>query len=379
MNKERFNLLVDKLNSGTISDHELVEYSALLNQITSGNQDWDIEHLGSEEEVKAELFQMVEAGVLKRKTRHLNLWRCVAAAAAIIIFLSVGSFFLQREKKQTIQQVAKRSHTDDIAPGGNKAIITLDDGSTIVLNGAKVGKLARQGNTQLRKTANGQISYVSLQNNSNSKNIVYNTATTPRGGQYQFILSDGTKVWLNAASSIKYPVEFHGKERKVELTGEAYFEVAHDAKMPFRVVSNGQIVEVLGTHFNINAYNDEDAVKTTLLEGSVKVSAGGISNIIKPGEQAKFKHGAISVREVDLDEALAWKNGFFYFKDDNIQGVMKELARWYDVEVKYEGALPSRALSGEIPRNVNASQILDILTFKKIHYKIEGKTIVVTP
>ncbi|WP_432327294.1 FecR family protein [Mucilaginibacter sp. P25] len=202
-----------------------------------------------------------------------------------------------------------------MAPGGNKAILTLGDGSTIVLNGAKIGKLARQDNILIKKAADGQISYRDVVVDFHpSKNIIYNTATTPQGGQYQFILADGTKVWLNASSSIKYPVVFNGNERRVELTGEAYFEVAHNAKKPFKVISNGQTVEVLGTHFNINAYNDEQAVKTTLLEGSVKVSAGKVSNIIKPGQQARFDHGLIDVMNVDADEVVAWKNGFFFLK-----------------------------------------------------------------
>jgi len=217
-------------------------------------------------------------------------------------------------------------------------------------------------------------------NDSSANSLVYNTATTPRGGQYQFILSDGTKVWLNSASSIKYPVQFIGNERKVELTGEAYFEVVHNAKMPFRVVSNGQTVEDLGTHFNINAYNDENVIKTTLLEGSVKVSSAAGNNTIKPGQQAVLNNGNISViNDADLDAAVAWKNGFFYFDDNNIQEVMRQLARWYDVDIKCEGELPSRQFSGEISRNVKASQILDILSFKKIHYKIDGKSIVITP
>jgi ferric-dicitrate binding protein FerR (iron transport regulator) len=170
---------------------------------------------------------------------------------------------------------------------------------------------------------------------------------------------------------------FNGNERKVELTGEAYFEVAHNAKKPFKVISNGQTVEVLGTHFNVNAYNDEHGIKTTLLEGSVKVAAEGVSSIIKPGEQAKFEQGFINVIPVDVDQVVAWKNGFFFFEDSDIQEVMRQISRWYNVDVQYEGQLPRRLFSGEISRNVNLSQILDILSFKKIHYKIDGKTIIV--
>lgn len=377
MNKERLNFLIDKINSGIASDRELIEYSALLNQLTSGEKEWDAEHLGSEEELKAELFQRIEAGMGKRNVRHMNLWLSIAATILVVLTAGVYVVFLNKAPRQHVAINKPLKH--DVAPGGNKATITLANGNVITLNGAKNGTLASQGNTSINKTADGLINYASSKDNSSPQNMVYNTAATPRGGQYQLILSDGTKVWLNAASSIRFPVEFIGNERNVEITGEVYFEVAHNATKPFRVTTNGQTVEVLGTHFNINAYSDEEAVKTTLLEGSVKVSASGASSIIKPGEQARFKHGAISVAEVDADEAVAWKNGFFHFKDDNIRGVMKELARWYDVDIKYEGVLPSREFSGEIPRNVNASQILDILTFKKIHYQIDGKTIIIKP
>ncbi|QEM10585.1 FecR family protein [Mucilaginibacter rubeus] len=309
-------------------------------------------------------------------SRRIQLSRW-AVAASILFFLAVGGYFFSINNNSRRQIATVKPQKQDVTPGGNKAILTLGDGSTIVLNSAKIGKLASQGNIIIKKAADGQISYNDVSSSHTSKTDVYNTAATPQGGQYQFILADGTKVWLNASSSIKYPVVFNGSERRVELTGEAYFEVAHNARKPFKVISNGQTVEVLGTHFNINAYNDEQAVKTTLLEGSVKVSAGRVSNIIKPGQQARFDHGLINVMTVDPDEVVAWKNGFFFFEDNNIQEVMRQLSRWYGVEIKYEGQLPSRRFSGEISRNVNLSQILDILNFKQIHCKIDGKTIIV--
>jgi ferric-dicitrate binding protein FerR (iron transport regulator) len=257
--------------------------------------------------------------------------------------------------------------------------LTLSDGSQVALNNAHNGTLASQGNVMINKNKDGQIVYANSGEDSALQNDGYNTATTPRGGQFQLILSDGTKVWLNAASSIKYPVVFKGNERKVELTGEAYFEVAHNKKKPFKVISNGQTVEVLGTHFNINAYNNENAVRTTLLEGSVRVSTGDKNKVIKPGEQAQLKNGDFQIAAVDVNEVIAWKNGLFQFKDANIIDIMKQLSRWYDVDIKYEGSIPDRKFSGSISRNVNASQLLDILSFEKIHFRIEGKTIIVTP
>lgn len=329
-----------------------------------------------EEDQKESLNQIIVQ--IKGEKSGIN-WRQLSIAASILILFTTGLafYFIKYEplRKAVVKNVIKK----DLAPGGDKAILTLSNGQSIVLNGAKNGMLAKQGNTAINKLSGGAISYQGTPNIDNADAVIYNTATTPRGGQFQFILADGTKVWLNSASSIKFPVAFNGNERKVELTGEAYFEVAHDAKKPFRVISNNQQVEVLGTHFNINAYSDEDVINTTLLQGSVRVTSANASVTIVPGQQAQFKHGKINVATVDVDDAVAWKNGLFNFNDNSIEEVMRQLSRWYDVDVRYEGKLPQRRFSGEISRNVNASQLLDILSFKKIHYRIEGKSIIVTP
>jgi len=376
MQLKNIEYLLEKYNKGeaTPAEKALIEswYLTYKNDAPAPSHEY------LEEDQKESLNNLLAQINHKEKRSYTTVF---AIAASVLVFLTAGFviFKLHQPKPQqqfSVNQPAKH----DAAPGGNKAILTLANGNTIVLTGAKNGNLARQGNIVISKTADGQIKYADSANNSSSTVLAYNTATTPKGGQYQFILSDGTKVWLNSASSIKYPVTFVGNERKVELTGEAYFEVAHNAAKPFRVVSAGQTVEVLGTHFDVNAYRDESEVKTTLLQGSVRVSSTNGSTIIKPGEQARFNNGKIAVvQDVDLDAAVAWKNGLFYFEDNNIQEVMRQLARWYDVDVKYSGELPARRFSGEISRNVNASQILDILSFKKIHYKIQGKTIVVTP
>jgi transmembrane sensor len=329
-----------------------------------------------EEDQKESLNQII--GQIKSKRSGIN-WQQLSIAASILILFTAGLFFYVMKSEPARQAAVKNVAKPDLTPGGNKAILTLSNGQSIVLNGAKNGTLAKQGNTDINKLSGGAISYQGASNIAAADAVIYNTASTPRGGQFQFILSDGTKVWLNSASSIKFPVAFNGNERKVELTGEAYFEVAHDAKRPFRVVSNQQQVEVLGTHFNINAYNDEDVINTTLLEGSVKVTSANTAITIVPGQQAQFKNGKINVATVNVDDAVAWKNGLFNFNDNSIKEVMKQLSRWYDVDIKYEGQLPSRRFSGEISRNVNASQILDILSFKKIHYRIEGKSIIVMP
>lgn len=302
----------------------------------------------------------------------------LAAAAAVILGMAIGiPVYLNRLPQQTVA-IIKKNH--EIAPGGNKAILTLANGSKVVLNSAGNGNIASQGNTTIKKLSNGVVAY--NKNNSIAAQpaaVAYNTMSTPRGGQYHLILADGTNVWLNAASSIKFPVVFNGNERKVQITGEAYFEVTHDKTKPFRVESDGQTVEVLGTHFNINAYADENEIKTTLLQGSVKIKAGSKSYLLKPGEQSHLKNGDVNITQADMDEALAWKNGVFHFNDAGIESVMKQISRWYDVDVKYEGKIKERTFSGEISMNVNASQILDAMRFKKIHYTIEGKTITVRP
>ena len=318
------------------------------------------------------------------KILRLRKWYSIAAAAAILIFLSIGLYFVVNKPVQ--QQIAgNQIHKNDIGPGGNKAILTLADGKEIVLTGARNGLLATQRNTEIKKTEDGKIIYTNDQSLSDksSANVQYNTITTPRGGQYQVTLPDGSRVFLNAASSLIYPTVFAGNERKVTLAGEAYFEVAHNSHQPFRVSSNGQTVEVLGTHFNINAYSDERLIKTTLLEGSVRVSRGQKTVVLKPGQQAQISDrdtdSDISIiSDADIEEAVAWKNGLFIL-DDHIQPVMRLISRWYDVDVIYDGAAPDDIFGGEVPRFQNISEVLKVLQLtKKVHFKIEGRTIIVS-
>jgi ferric-dicitrate binding protein FerR (iron transport regulator) len=270
-----------------------------------------------------------------RQKRH---WPPIAVAASILLVIGLGGWFFLLHKKIPFSQYTNNTVArKQIVPGGNKAIITLSYGTNITLGNAKIGRLATQGNTQIDQTKNGPIRYVAkrIADSKPSDALMYNTASTPRGGQYEFVLSDGTKVWLNASSSIRFPVVFKGSERRVQITGEAYFEVVHDAAKPFRVEARGQTVEVLGTHFNVNSYDDEASVKTTLLEGSVKVTAEGCNAIIKPGEQSDLKDGKLSVNKVDVDGVVAWKNGYFIFDNEDIRSVMKLISRWYDVDVTY--------------------------------------------
>nr|WP_262909520.1 FecR family protein [Niabella pedocola] len=215
--------------------------------------------------------------------------------------------------------------------------------------------------------------------------VFYNTVTTPRGGQYQLTLEDGSKVWLNAASSIRFPTTFQGKERKIEISGEAYFEIAKDAARPFKVAFETPAgmkseVTVLGTHFNIMSYNDEKAAKTTLLEGSVSISSNGNTAILTPAQQASQtdRNGITVASNIDVNEAVAWKNGFFEFHATGLQEVMRQIGRWYDVEISYEGKIPERNFGGKISRQNNAAEVLKILELSQIKFRIEGKKIIVT-
>ncbi len=294
-----------------------------------------------------------------------------------VLFLFEGMYIYYKPVKP--EQIARVDiKKTSIAPGGNKAVLTLQDGSTIVLNDAENGTLARQGNTSVVKLSNGQIVYNEASGPADK--VLYNTMTTPRGGQYKLTLPDGTNVWLNSASSINYPTAFVGKERKVSITGEAYFEVAKDKSKPFYVTAGNQSVEVLGTHFNVMAYADEENIKTTLLEGSVKISEHTNISILKPGYQAVVANkGGITVKPANIDEAMAWKNGYFKFSRVDIKHIMRQISRWYDVEVIYKGDMPHDEFVGKIGRGENISQILHLLELEHVHFKIEGKRIIVLP
>ena len=315
--------------------------------------------------------------------RQRSLWPRIVVAASILLFLSIGVYFFY-QKKQVIQQTAQ-NQAHDITPGGNKAILTLANGQKIVLDNVKNGVIANQGNTDVSKKQDGQLVYKMAQTSIvNAGAEAYDTLTTPRAGIYHITLTDGSKVWLNAATSIRYPATFTGKYRTVDLLyGEAYYEVNHNDKMPFRVIVEGQTIEDIGTFFNINAYKDELAVKTTLLEGSIRISEGNETAILKPGQQSQINTNGIDQRihlinDVDTDEIIAWKNGFFQFTNANIQTIMRQLTRWYDVQVVYEGPVSKHLFTGDIHRDIKASEAMQILTFLKIDYRIAGKKIIIS-
>jgi len=307
-------------------------------------------------------------------------WKRWAVAASIIFMVGVAGYFLLFNKTGKEDEIVKTTEPvkDVEAPKGTMAMITLANGRKVLLDSLTSGTLATQGNVNVRKTADGQIIY-----DGSSAEAVFNTLFNPRGSKVVVLtLSDGTKVWLNNESSIRYPVAFAGNERKVEITGEAYFEVAKNAKMPFRVkINNSTEVEVLGTHFNINAYADEASINTTLLEGSVRVTTNKKVQFLSPGQQARVNANAIRlITDADVAQAVAWKDGSFSFTDADLPTVMRQLARWYDLEVKYEGPVSGKEFNGEIGKTLTLNQVLHVLAKTHVNYRIEsGNKITIIP
>ena len=339
---------------------------------------------GISPEVSRKLFKAIHNKIEsepKSKRRRVISLRKIAIAASVIGLLLISVFLLNDKigKKETVKsETNQQRFKNDVLPGGDKATLTLADGSTIVLDDAQNGTLAQQGNSKIIKL-DGKLSYDPT--NKNSREIIYNTISTPKGGQYQLELVDGSKVWLNATSSIHFPTSFIGNERRIEITGEAYFEIAKNPNMPFIVTVNNSEVQVLGTHFNVNAYNDEDNVRTTLLEGSVRFVNDGNINILKPGEQAQLtKNGMIKVvSNVDVDGVVAWKNGMFDFENAGIETIMRQLSRWYDVEIEYKGKTDDLFIA-EMRRNIKLSDALKALELTgKVKFDIQDKKIIVMP
>jgi len=309
--------------------------------------------------------------------------RWIQVAAAVLVFCTAGVLIFNNKHLTNTNKIAKNTRPEIIVPGGNKAILTVAGGKTIVLDSAANGLLTKTSVGKILKTRSGQIVYKSA---SSSKadvaenTITYNTLSTPRGGEYQVVLPDGTKVWLDAASSITYPVAFTGNERRVKLTGQAYFEVVKNKEKPFYVSMNNVQVRVLGTHFNISAYNDDNEITTTLLEGAVQVTKNNTLSLLKPRQQAVVSNNSdnIAVSEANIDDAMAWKNGYFIFNDDNITGIMKKVSRWYNVDVEYRGNYDDQQFGGTFYRSKSIIELLAHLQkVGKVHFTISGRRITV--
>lgn len=349
------------------------------------------EKIAVQETAAAEVWEKIERHInkegqaLKVARGRFSISRTLKtglSAAAVLITVALAGYFLVLHfssgdkivKEQPV--VSRAQHT--IRPGGNRASLTLANGEVVVLDTAQNGMLGMQGTTRIIKLNNGALAYD--MGNEKQGTPLYNTITTPRGGQYQITLADGTKVWLNALSSIRFPTAFSGRERKVEITGEAYFEVTHNASMPFKVIANGIETVDLGTRFNINSYKDDAADRITLLDGAVQVIKGSASRVLKPGQQAQVASNISIVDNVDLDEVMGWKNGRFVFnKDTDIQTIMQQIARWYDVQVEYRGAIRQH-FWGSISKEADLAQVLKILEATGgVRFQINGNKIIIMP
>ena len=317
----------------------------------------------------------IKATLGSKASRRVFPLRRWLAAAAVLLLLAAGAYLWVAREKNSVVTVAA-ADPPEVQPGKEGAILTLADGSQILLDSIKNAVVALQGGATA-KVVNGVLLY-----EAGGNKVVYNTITTPKGRRYHAVLPDGTEVWLNAASAIRYPTAFTGKERKVEINGEAYFEVVKNEEKPFVVnLENEAEVEVLGTHFNINAYDNEEAIRTTLLEGSVRVRSGMRQAVIRPGEQAQMRRNAldaIAVKTADPEKVMAWKNGFFNFENASLEEILRQLERWYDIEVVYSGKIPQKVFWGQMGMDLKLDDVLQFLERSnvKFTYQKERKLIV---
>jgi transmembrane sensor len=401
--EKRIAALIIKQHRGELTVEESIELEQWANE-SAANREL-LQQLTNDETLRQELIVFYEAEDSKETiwkkidaatteatpfvpvyTRPHNKYRYLAAAITVgTVLATIAYFWAQNKTTSTTTTPFAKAAVNDVMPGGNKAILKLSDGKTIVLNNAQNGLLTQQGAVQIEKQ-DGVLKYGQA---SLKETPAINTLATPAGGQFQLKLPDGTRVWLNASSSITYPTAFTGNERRVMLSGEGYFEVAKDASKPFKVsIQKGNNkqpteVEVLGTHFNINAYNDEALVKTSLLEGKVKIVShyydGKQLAILKPGQQAQVEvEGKMKVKEnAGMEEVVAWKNGEFLFQSADMGTLMRQVARWYDIEVSYPNGMPEDKFSGKIGRNVNLSQLLEILKYSEVKFELRDRTLIV--
>ncbi|WP_316814025.1 FecR family protein [Pedobacter heparinus] len=367
--------LLKRYAEGKCSPEEAALVETYYNQFKTA------EHVDLTAEELEQNLAIVWDRLAPQPEKPIRLWQGLAAAVALVL-LSGSIFFYLQHPAVPGSLPHGQAGLNDVAPGSAKAILTLADGTQIALTDAGKGLIAKQGAVQISKGAEGDLIYGAGEHS--AAEPLFNTIETPKGGEFQVRLPDGTKVWLNAASSLKYPTVFSGHERSVVLTGEAYFEVSPDKSKPFKVLTAGQEVAVLGTHFNINAYREGGTTRTTLLEGSVKVRQLDHANVrlLKPGQLALLQGNSLQVRSADVESELAWKNGYFIFNEEGIQAIMQKISRWYDIEVVYSPDLLDMELKfgGIVSRNKPISVVLKTMERTgKVHFKLERNRVTVLP
>ncbi|NQX39929.1 FecR protein [Pedobacter steynii] len=372
MKESEFLMLAGKVSDGTASYAELSLYNAYLNFLQKNASDTGAELTGEEVSV---LWDKINLGTEERPaTKSFSLIYKIAIAASVLMISGLGIYFFN--PNHVLKPTENLELVADIQPGGNKAVLTLADGHQVALNDSSNRIITAENGMQIHLNDGGELVY-QITDDKKIKSD-YNKIETGIGGQYQVILPDGTKVWLNSSSSLRYPTVFNTGERTVELKGEGYFEVTKDKTKPFKVITETQQVEVLGTKFNINAYPEEEHIRTTLLQGSVNV---GVLNktsayTLKPGEQAVLTAQHFKIATVDTEEFISWKDGYFLFNDEPIFTAMRKLARWYDVEVVYEGDFKDINFGGSVSKSNSLQKTLKVLqSTNKLKFKIEGRRI----
>ncbi|PTS95204.1 hypothetical protein DBR11_21645 [Pedobacter sp. HMWF019] len=379
--KIRLQELAHKYLNGTITSVEQQEFDNWFEEVNDEPLTVFSSGPVTEQEHKTQIFNKITETLQSNKKKTKRFWSTGLAAASVFLCFGIAAYVHFHKSPEA--RLAINKMKDPIQPGGQKAYLTLANGKRIVLTNAANGKLAEESGVQVSKTAEGELIYTITGNSKSQSSLAFNTIETPRGGQYQIRLPDGTQVWLNSASSLKYPISFESQPtRRVMLQGEAYFEVTKNKKVPFIVdIKDKQEVKVLGTHFNIMAYSDEPMLETTLMEGSVEVSHNNHKNILKPGQQSSIQPGGEMhiLDNIDLNSVIAWKNGKIFFEGQDIRSIMRQISRWYNVEVEYHGNIPKRSFTGAISRDASLSELLEILKLSKVHFRIENRTIIVTP
>lgn len=379
MTPEQYIVLYEKYISGNATpDEELLLMQHRDNFILKDEKQNNLSL--DDEIIKNRILERIDATISQEEKKTFKFKWWIAAAAISACLLTVGTLFLKKQPETLIVVNKPLPKSNIIKPGSNMAILTLSDGSDVILNEAKNGEIATSAHVSIKKIKNGLLSYASAGKPDKTDVNAVNTITIPRGGKYRVTLPDGTNVWLNSESSLTYPIAFNGDERKVKLKGEAYFEVSKNKKMPFIVETKEMTTRVLGTHFNVKAYKEDPNTKATLLEGSVRLYSEKTSVLLHPGEQgiAGKSTSEIQTIKVDTDQVIAWKNGYFIFRDDNIREVMNQISRWYDVEVEYRGNMQNKNFGGIYSKNKDFNELLQGLELTgNIHFKIEGRRIIV--
>jgi transmembrane sensor len=384
MTEEQYLSLCEKYFKGICTPDEIAMIKNYQQEWGMDNALWDTHTMGDEGHVKNLLEARLQNSMRRQKPNVVSFkpWKFAAIAASALLFISAGLYLVSKKNIPQASYSVNKSNikpATDIQPGSNKAVLTLSTGKSIVLDNAQNGVLSKQGNTAISKSGNALVVKNSPTDNPATQTAL-NTITIPRGGKYDIVLPDGTRVWLNSSSSLTFPTAFTGPERKVSLIGEAYFEVAKNKAMPFKInVNNKQVVEVLGTHFNISAYTDDEDITTTLLEGSVKVNYKNTTSLLKPGQMAvNNATQGITIKDANVDEIMAWKNGLFQFNSENITSVMKKVSRWYDVDVTYKGDMTNVNFDGNYSRSKTLTNLLkNIELMDKVHFVVEGRRITI--